>query len=58
MNILSSVVLTNFFNSERLANFFRANSFDVSAPLAIANFIQTNPDESFVVVPVYLGELC
>lgn len=45
-------MVTNLFSSEGLANFFGANSFGASANGATAEFIQANPDASFVVVPV------
>nr|AWJ66114.1 predicted sucrose-specific TonB-dependent receptor [uncultured bacterium] len=45
-------LVTNIFNSEGLANFLGANSFGASANGTTANFIQDNPDASFVVVPV------
>ncbi|MCP4975441.1 MAG: TonB-dependent receptor, partial [Maribacter sp.] len=51
-NLSSNIVITNLFNSEGLANFFGANSFGASANGATADFIQANPDASFVVVPV------
>ncbi|NNG10508.1 MAG: TonB-dependent receptor, partial [Arenibacter sp.] len=44
--------VTNMFNSKGLANFFGANSFGASANGATPDFIQSNPDASFVVVPV------
>jgi outer membrane receptor protein involved in Fe transport len=46
------LLVTNVFNSEGLANFFGANSFGASANGTTADFIQNNPDASFVVVPV------
>lgn len=46
------LLVTNIFNSEGLANFFGANSFGASANGTTADFIQNNPDTSFVVVPV------
>jgi outer membrane receptor protein involved in Fe transport len=45
-------LVTNLFNSEGLANFFGPNSFGSNANQANADFIQQNPDASFVVVPV------
>jgi len=51
-NLSSRIVVTNLFNSEGLANFFGANSFGASANGATDDFIQANPDTSFVVVPV------
>ncbi len=51
-NISASLLVTNLFNSEGLANFFGANSFGANANGATADFIQANQDASFVVVPV------
>jgi len=51
-NLSANILVTNLFNSEGLANFFGANSFGASANGATADFIQANPDASFVVVPV------
>jgi len=51
-NLSIDVVVTNIFNSEGLANFFGANSFGANANGATTDFIQDNPDASFVVVPV------
>lgn len=48
----ADVLVTNLFNSEGLANFFGANSFGASANGATGQFIQDNPDASFVVVPI------
>ncbi len=50
--ITLQLLVTNVFNSEGLANFFGANSFGASANGTTADFIQNNPDASFVVVPV------
>ena len=51
-NLSLDLLVTNLFNSEGLANFFGANSFGASANGATAEFIQANPNASFVVVPV------
>ena len=51
-NLSANVLVTNLFNSEGLANFFGANSFGASANGITSDFIQDNPDASFVVVPV------
>ncbi|EAR01778.1 TonB-dependent receptor [Maribacter sp. HTCC2170] len=51
-NLSANVVVTNLFNSEGLANFFGANSFGASANGATTDFIQSNPNTSFVVVPI------
>jgi len=51
-NISVNVVVSNLFNSQGLANFFGPNNFGASANAATADFIQANPNASFVVVPV------
>lgn len=51
-NWSANVVVSNLFNSEGLANFFGANSFGASGSGATPEFIQANPDASFVVVPI------
>ncbi|WP_273567438.1 TonB-dependent receptor domain-containing protein [Maribacter halichondriae] len=51
-NLSANILVTNLFNSEGLANFFGANSFGASANGVTSDFIQANPDASFVVVPV------
>tara|TARA_R110000868_G_scaffold28633_2_gene107230 strand:- start:97769 stop:100582 length:2814 start_codon:yes stop_codon:yes gene_type:complete len=51
-NLSLNCMVTNLFNSDGLANFFGANSFGASANGATSEFIQANPDASFVVVPV------
>jgi len=51
-NLSAQLGVTNIFNSKGLANFFGANSFGASANGATPDFIQANPDASFVVVPV------
>lgn len=51
-NISVNALVTNIFDSEGLANFFGANSFGASANGATSDFIQANPDASFIVVPV------
>ncbi len=45
-------LITNLFNSEGLANFFGANSFGASANGTTSDFVASNPDASFVVVPI------
>lgn len=47
-----NALVTNLFNSEGLANFFGANSFGANANQVTSEFVQDNPDASFVVVPV------
>ncbi|MBT8182644.1 MAG: TonB-dependent receptor [Eudoraea sp.] len=46
------LLVTNLFNSAGLANFFGANSFGASANGTSTDFIQNNPDASFVVTPI------
>ncbi|WP_345274988.1 TonB-dependent receptor [Litoribaculum gwangyangense] len=48
----ANLLVNNLFNSEGLANFFGENSFGANANGATPEFIQANPDASFVVVPV------
>ena len=42
----------NVFNSEGLMNFFGPNEFGSNANAATAEFIDANPDASFVVFPI------
>lgn len=51
-HLSADVLVTNVFNSEGLANFFGANTFGANANGVTAQYIQENPDASFVVVPV------
>ncbi len=51
-NLSANVVVNNLFNSEGLANFFGANTFGASGSAATPEFIQANPDASFIVVPI------
>jgi len=51
-NLSANLVVTNLFNSEGLANFFGANNFGANANGVTPEFVQSNPDASFVVVPV------
>ncbi|TMM56749.1 TonB-dependent receptor [Maribacter algarum] len=51
-NLSANLIVTNLFNSAGLANFFGANSFGANANGVTSDFIQNNPDASFVVVPV------
>lgn len=44
--------VTNLFNSAGLAGFFGANSFGANANGVTDEFVQANPDASFVVVPI------
>ena len=47
-----NLLVTNLFNSKGLANFYGANSFGASANGATTEFINANPDQSFVVFPI------
>lgn len=51
-NLSADILVNNLFDSEGLANFFGANNFGASANGATPEFIQANPDASFVVVPI------
>ncbi|NHF59514.1 TonB-dependent receptor [Flavobacteriaceae bacterium TP-CH-4] len=51
-NIDASILGTNLLNSAGLANFFGANSFGANANGVTTEFVQSNPNASFVVVPV------
>jgi outer membrane receptor protein involved in Fe transport len=46
------LLINNVFNSAGLANFFGENSFGASASGSTPDFVQANPDASFVVVPI------
>lgn len=46
------LLINNVFNSAGLANFFGANNFGASASGSTPEFVQANPDASFVVVPI------
>ena len=48
----ASFLVSNLFNSAGLTNFFGANSFGANADGVTKEFIASNPDASFVVVPV------
>jgi outer membrane receptor protein involved in Fe transport len=51
-NLTASLSMTNAFNSQGLANFFGANEFGASANGATQDYINDNPDASFVVFPI------
>ena len=51
-HLSANILITNLFNSTGLANFYGANSFGASAIGATSEFINANPDASFVVFPV------
>ena len=51
-NLSADLMITNLFNSDGLANFFGANSFGANANGATPEFINANPDASFVVFPI------
>ena len=46
------LLTSNLLNSKGLTNFFGANTFGANANGATTDFIQDNPDSSFIVVPV------
>ncbi|MBO0590230.1 TonB-dependent receptor [Cellulophaga sp. E16_2] len=47
-----NILATNLLNSAGLANFFGANSFGANANGVTSAYIENNPDQSFVVVPI------
>ncbi|MBD1261030.1 TonB-dependent receptor [Maribacter polysiphoniae] len=51
-NLSAHLEVNNLFNSGGLANFYGPNNFGASANSATADYIQANPDASFIVVPV------
>ncbi|MCB4806701.1 TonB-dependent receptor [Tamlana sp. 62-3] len=51
-NLSANLLASNIFNSEGLANFFGANTFGANANGATQEYIEANPDASFVVVPI------
>ncbi|KJD35434.1 TonB-dependent receptor [Tamlana sedimentorum] len=51
-NLSANLLASNVFNSEGLANFFGANTFGANANGATQEYIDANPDASFVVVPI------
>lgn len=51
-HLSANILVTNLFNSEGLANFFGPNNFGANANNATPEFIEANPDASFIVVPV------
>ncbi|MBP0903033.1 TonB-dependent receptor domain-containing protein [Mariniflexile gromovii] len=51
-HLSANILATNILNSDGLANFFGANSFGANANGATSEFIEANPDASFVVVPI------
>lgn len=51
-NISVKILGTNILNSDGLANFFGANTFAASANGSTSEFIEANPDATFVVVPI------
>ena len=48
----SSLIANNLFNSTGLLNFFGPNEFGSNANAATADFIDQNPNASFVVFPI------
>ena len=51
-NLSANILMTNIFNSDGLANFMGANSFGANANGATTEFIENNPDASFIVIPI------
>lgn len=51
-NLSARILASNLFNSDGLANFFGANSFGANANGVTSEFINENPDASFIVVPI------
>lgn len=51
-NLSANLAVTNVFNSAGLNNFFGANVFGGNANGVTSEFIQSNPNASFIVVPV------
>ncbi|SFD11025.1 TonB-dependent receptor [Algibacter pectinivorans] len=50
--ISANLLVTNLFNSDGLANFYGANTFGANANGVTTEYINENPDASFVVVPI------
>lgn len=51
-NLSANLLATNLFNSDGLANFMGANSFGANANAVTEEYINNNPDASFVVIPI------
>ena len=51
-SLKANLAINNIFNSAGLANFFGPNEFGSSANNATAEFIEQNPNASFVVFPI------
>lgn len=51
-NLSANVLVNNIFNSDGLANFYGANTFGANANGVTKEYIENNPDTSFVVVPI------
>ncbi|CAH8282527.1 outer membrane receptor protein involved in Fe transport [Mariniflexile fucanivorans] len=51
-HLSANILATNLLNSDGLANFYGANTFAANANGATSEFIEANPDASFVVVPI------
>ena len=51
-NLSARLLVSNILNSDGLANFFGANSFGANANGTTQEYINENPDASFIVVPV------
>jgi len=51
-NLSANLLATNLLNSDGLANFMGANSFGANANGATQEYINDNPDASFIVIPI------
>ena len=48
----ASLIVNNLFNSTGLMNFFGPNQFGSNANSVTSEFVEQNPDATFIVVPV------
>ncbi|MDW5287424.1 TonB-dependent receptor [Formosa sp. PL04] len=51
-NLSANLLMTNLFNSYGFANFMGANTFGANANGVTTDFINNNPDASFIVIPI------
>ncbi|WNH10687.1 TonB-dependent receptor [Thalassobellus suaedae] len=51
-HLSADLVVSNLFNSAGLNNFFGTNTFGANADDVTPDFVKSNPDASFIVVPV------
>ncbi|CDF78040.1 TonB-dependent receptor [Formosa agariphila KMM 3901] len=51
-NLSANLLVTNLFNSDGLANFMGANSFGANANGVTSEYIDNNPNASFIVIPI------